>query len=194
MKTIIPSYRPYGQPASGYIDLIRIPVAGEKVTIDGIDYIFGTDFFGTGRTVFAICQAMAEAIRGEPNNEGHAVRNPIATTTAIAYGSLNGVASARLVLIATNPGAGGNAITLTTNAPTCFVVSGATLTGGSSASASAATSNSNLPYGADYAGYTLNGDGNPIVILFKRGGAGGTTLKTRTIHYSGTNIDSITDT
>lgn len=136
MLPILPPYRPFGQPATGYVDIITPPATGDKITVNGVDYTFNTHFFGIGRSMFAVCQNLAEAIRGEVNNDGHIVRNPVAVVTAIAYGDVSGKPGARLLLIATEPGLGGNAITLTTNNALVFVVSGALLTGGTAGASS----------------------------------------------------------
>lgn len=139
MLPAIPSYRPYGQPAVAYVDFLKQPGTGDTITINGVAYVFGTNVFGVGRSVFANCQAFAEAIRGEPNNDGHSVRNPISGVTAIAYGSTSGQATARLFLLATEPGTGGNALTLTTNNSATFAVSGATFSGGTATGSGSST-------------------------------------------------------
>lgn len=133
------SYRPFGQPAFAYVDIVTVPAAGDKITINGTDYTFGTHFFGTGRTKFSITQNLAEAIRGEPNGDGHIIRNPLSVVTAMAYGSITGQAMGRLFLFATEPGTAGNALTLTTNNSAVFVVSGATFSGGTDAVAGNST-------------------------------------------------------
>lgn len=130
MLPIIPPYRPFGQPAVAYVDILQPPTAGDKITVNGVDYTYGTNFFGVGRNIFSIAQAMAEAIRGEPNNDAHNIRALVGPVTAVAYGSVTGAATARLYLIATSPGTAGNALTLTTNNAATFAISGATFSGG----------------------------------------------------------------
>ena len=55
------------------------------------------------------------------------------------------------------------------------------------------TLNSLIPDGYDYIGLTYTGD-NLTGVVFKTGGAGGTTISTLTLAYTGARLDSVTKT
>lgn len=50
-----------------------------------------------------------------------------------------------------------------------------------------------LPYGADYVGITYSGS-FVTVLVYKKGGSGGATVKTLTLANNGTNYTSVTAT
>ena len=130
MNPGIDYYRPFGQQAFGTVQVLKMPSAGNKITLDGVDYAFGTDFGGD--TVNRVAEGLAAAINSD---RARMCLLPTACTpTGTKYSPVKSVFAifvANVVwLIATQPGTDGNSITLTTDTSTVFTVSGATLTGG----------------------------------------------------------------
>ena len=123
-------YRSDGHPAAGHLTVSANmpPVVGNTVTIGGDVYTFGTDFLGSDP--LAIAMSLVAAINAEPNNELNALPNTklVKSYYAVFYGR-------KIVLVATFPGTGGNAMGIATNNSAAFAVSGATFTGGTAANA-----------------------------------------------------------
>lgn len=125
MRPQLSYYRESGDQASGTITVSAAPTAGDKVTIDSVDYTFGTHFFGNTLKLNEIAYAMACCINADPSTYGalHTSTNPCRKVFALAYGPI-------VRVIAVKPGTGGNSLTLTTSAAAVFAVSGGTLAGG----------------------------------------------------------------
>jgi len=116
-------YRGDGQPATAIVIVRKVPTTTPKVTINGINYVYGTDFVGD--TVQGMARALGAAVNADVETYGflHTKSNPISAVHAQVYGS-------KIVLIAVEPGAGGNSLTLSTDSAEHFQVSGATFSGG----------------------------------------------------------------
>lgn len=127
MNEKLPIYQPFGLPATATVQLLHDLVAGDKITVNGDDFIFGTHFFtsgqGAGNKADALI-SLADAINGIASSQARTINTALVRDyRAIVNGTI-------LVLVATVPGTGGNSLTLTTNASTRILVSGATFSGG----------------------------------------------------------------
>jgi len=128
MNKFIPTYRPFGQPATAWVKFSDqiLPTVGKKITIAGTDYVMGTDFLGT--TPLKCALSLAAAINAVPGSEdltpSTKVLVPFKAYYALYYGT-------HLVLVATNPRVAGSTLSLTTDAN--VTLSGATFTGGADA-------------------------------------------------------------
>lgn len=120
MKHDIPLYRPFGEPAVGLITVGNDKITGNKVTINGDDFILGTNF--GGEDAVQIARSLADAI-----NLGSTPGTSNGTTIVRPYFAYYSANQVRIV--ATAPGLDGNSITLTETG-TSFYVSGVTLSGG----------------------------------------------------------------
>lgn len=122
MKQFLPSYRPFGQPAEGYVlfGINKQPVSGQTVTINGDVYVFGTDF--NGNSAMDAASSLASAVNADPNND-------LSSNDVIAKPYFAAFYGRKVKILATEPGTGGNSITLATNVGSA-TLSGATLAGG----------------------------------------------------------------
>lgn len=128
MNPGIDYYRPFGQPAQGGITIASLPTTGDAVAIDGVTYAYGTHFFGND--LFRIAESLASAINADRSRQHlHIASSVIRSTYAVFIGTT-------VVIVATVPGTAGNSITLTTDNATAFVLSNATLEGGTAGSVS----------------------------------------------------------
>lgn len=123
MKHPLPTYRPFGEPAFGVITVNSSRTVGDKVTINGTDFTLGTHF-GLSAHDAEQAELLAGAING--GQQPFSVTSTGIVRPYFAYFVGNSV-----VVVATAPGTGGNAITLAETGAS-FSVSGATLSGGTS--------------------------------------------------------------
>lgn len=114
----LPNYRPFGQPATAKVTILAVPVNGTTVTIGGTTFTYGTDF--GGRDVRKVAENLAVFIN-----------SPIGTDfTSVVRKYYAEPRGNVVVLIATEPGATGNSIGLTTSNVLFFQLSGSTFAGG----------------------------------------------------------------
>lgn len=118
---VLPEYRPNGQPARALILIKDTLQAGDTVTVNGDDYVFGLQFSGPNAS--RASQSLVAAIRGQGNETYFAT-----SATVFRDYSAYEVGPA-IVVFATAPGTAGNAYTLVSNTPR-ISVSDATFTGG----------------------------------------------------------------
>lgn len=124
---LIPVYRPFGQPAYGYITVQGLPLTGATVTIGSDTFTYGTDF--QGKTPEKIAQSLASAIRADSMFQyATSTQQPIRPYAAAVYGS-------KVFIYATEPGTESNSIVLAVSDSANFSKSGATLTNGTGAGA-----------------------------------------------------------
>lgn len=119
----LPVYRPYGDPAFATIQFKMIPNNGDTVTIAGTVLTYGVDFSGA-TTVVRAAQALTAAIRSDiAVSYLQSDKQPVRPFCAFWYNDT-------VFLFATQPGTGGNALTLATSNTAAFNLSGATFGGG----------------------------------------------------------------
>lgn len=122
----LPSYRPFGQPAYGYITIKSVLAAMDTITIDGTVFTFGTDFSGTVPS--RIAQGLCAAINADISvQELNTTMLPVRTFAAIYYQNT-------VFIYATAPGTLGNGIAMSTS-NTAAVTIDANLAGGSDGNA-----------------------------------------------------------
>jgi hypothetical protein len=128
MNYFVERYRSDGHPATASITVAKMPTAGDTVTIQGIVYAYRTNFVGIDE--LEVAKSLVATINAEPNSNLNPVpeNQPVRNYYAIFYGRV-------VRLVATFPGVGGNAMTLTTTNATAFVLSGAVFAGGTAAGA-----------------------------------------------------------
>lgn len=126
MNPNVELYRALGRPATASVIVLKVPTGTPTVTINGVVYTYGTNF--VGQTVHEIAKHLCAAVNADRSlyGFGHDKTNPISLVWAMYYG-------ATVILIATEPGTGGNSLTLATSSAEHFTVSGATFSGGAAA-------------------------------------------------------------
>ena len=125
-------YRDSGLQASVTVTFLKEPTAGTKVTIDGVEYIYGTTFFARGMpTLPLIAEGLCAAINADRAKQSqHTQTNPIKSVWAMYYGNV-------VRVIASVPGTVGNAIAITTDEASSFSLSGSVLSGGTNGQSTA---------------------------------------------------------
>jgi hypothetical protein len=119
-------YRDNGTQATGTVTVLAAPALNDTVTIAGTVYTFGTTFMANTLKLNEVALALAAAVNADPARYGqlHTNTQPVKSVFAIAYGTV-------VRIIASAPGAGGNALGLAeSTGATKFSVSAATLAGG----------------------------------------------------------------
>lgn len=123
----LPVYQPSGTPAYAWV---QFPagglLTGDNVVINGDTYTFGTDFFG--QSTAQALRSLVAAIRADQSDANEVSR----TNTNFFRSYWSCFEGSYAVIFAVVPGPAGNAMTLTTNAPTRITISGATFSGGAS--------------------------------------------------------------
>lgn len=118
-------YMPFGRPATATVVIAAMPATSDTVSIGAYVYTFGSNFFGSN--LQEVAESLTAAINCDRNRQGlTTLKVPVRPYFAVYYGTT-------VVVIATEPGTGGNALTLSTSAATKFTVSGAIFTGGTGA-------------------------------------------------------------
>lgn len=125
-------YMPEGLPASGLITIASIPAAASTVTIDGVVYTAGTNFRVAGarnilETIEDVARSLTAAINDEPEDRIDAVAGDTITPLKSVYAKQYGN---QVLIVSRVPGVAGNSIALATSAALVYVLSGATLSGG----------------------------------------------------------------
>lgn len=122
----ISTYRPFGQPASATVTVNSVPAAGATVTVAGVAYTYGTNFFGLHPN--QVAEALAATLNADRGNL-HLTSNRTAVKSVYAF-TIGPV----VALMATVPGTAGNSLALATSDSISFTISGATFSGGTSTS------------------------------------------------------------
>ncbi len=123
MNPGIEYYRPFGQQAFGYIVVNSKPTATPNIVIGGTTLTYKTHFFGD--TPQQICQSLVAVINSDLSRQDLGF-----TTTFVRSVYAVQVPGNIVIVVATEPGLGGNNLVLTTTDSNAFTLSGATLASG----------------------------------------------------------------
>lgn len=141
-------YRPFGNQAYVIYTVLKVPLVGHTVTIQGTVFTFGTDFFGN--TQAQVAENLCAAINGDRHRFGNGSAHLQPSRLFFAYYSGRSV-----IVLAAQPGTAGNAYTAATSDSSYISRNNATFQGGIDGSVSFTGTAGALPAAASLTKRTL---------------------------------------